>query len=161
MNISWTIDETNYLKTNYELKSDYEIGIILHKTTESIRGKRNILNLHRDKLISNKMRSESMKKARPSWSNKRKTSTYSKRRMRLYLLEKFGGKCVNCGNEDLDILEFDHINNDGYLYRQKETYSFIERNPSLFQLLCPNCNKKKRLYHMELMRLERENTPPF
>jgi len=59
--------------------------------------------------------------------------------------------CIICGNNDIDVLTVDHINNDGHrnrfidglgitLYR-KIMYGSIDR--SRFQVLCLNCNIKK------------------
>lgn len=62
-----------------------------------------------------------------------------------------GGQCVECGESDPAVLEFDHINNDGKEHR-KETgrvpiVDWILRNQEealeRLQLLCANCHARK------------------
>lgn len=62
-------------------------------------------------------------------------------------------KCVNCGCDEIDCLSIDHVNNDGYLQRKNKScsgfyfYQWIKNNgyPEEFQVLCRNCNWKKRM----------------
>jgi len=80
------------------------------------------------------------------------------RQIKLNLLKVYGGgkiACSNCGFEDADVLELDHINNDGkherdqlkmstpqfYRYLTKKNYPDKER----YQVLCRNCNWKKHI----------------
>jgi 5-methylcytosine-specific restriction endonuclease McrA len=66
--------------------------------------------------------------------------------LRLSLILKLGDKCVHCSNDDVDVLEFDHIIP---LHSKKRKYGNILRevksHPELFQLLCANCHRKKTL----------------
>lgn len=63
--------------------------------------------------------------------------------IRLFILEKkrdLGGKCVQCGFDDIRILQFDHLRDkfkSVSLLRSKET---IEKEVSKCQLLCPFCH---------------------
>ena len=91
------------------------------------------------------------------------------------VIEEYGGKCVSCGNDDFDVLELDHINNDGYLKNPRykgfrkgmhiRLYHKYIREGRIkkqdLQLLCANCNRKKARYNQELKRLERIHVPPF
>lgn len=71
--------------------------------------------------------------------------TYKKQR-RTDLINEFGGKCVKCGESDHIVLEFDHINDDGYLDKSRATIIFrVAKEPHRFQLLCCNCNRRKEL----------------
>lgn len=76
----------------------------------------------------------------------------SRRKRRLMCLQHYGGKCVNCGEDNWAFLEFDHINNDGSTHRKDagslNMVSYLINNnfPSDIQLLCSNCNKAKGLY---------------
>jgi len=58
--------------------------------------------------------------------------------------------CAHCGIDDVDVLTLDHVNGGGTQHRLKEgnkTYRWIINNnfPDGFQVLCFNCNWKKRL----------------
>lgn len=79
-------------------------------------------------------------------------------RNRQEVFSAYGGYvCAHCGETDPDVLEIDHINNDGAEHRRELTtiigrggsamYTWLRRNgfPPGFQVLCANCNKRK--YH--------------
>lgn len=97
-------------------------------------------------------------------NSKRSLIIYRQRRQ--ILLEKMGGVCVCCNENDIDVLVLDHKNNDGHLERKefkrnkhsdrlaqynKDPIGFME----LFQVLCANCNLKKLIYFNEFKRLEK------
>jgi hypothetical protein len=70
-----------------------------------------------------------------------------------------GSKCVGCGIEDPDVLQVDHINGGGSKERksfsntyQFEKYVFEHVDSGEYQLLCANCNWKKRYTHRETYR---------
>ena len=75
---------------------------------------------------------------------------YEKRR-RKTLLNLMGDKCMCCGETDPIYLQFDHVDNDGYLERSptkgrrvgKLTLLTYLENPKKWQLLCANCNWAK------------------
>ena len=61
-------------------------------------------------------------------------------------------KCANCGIKNLDVLELDHIKNDGAKERKirksgTQFYRWLVKNnfPSGYQVLCRNCNWLKYL----------------
>jgi len=77
-------------------------------------------------------------------------------RVRLILLEMYGGRCCRCGNDDYRVLQLDHINDDAPEDRKK--YGLSKRTIYLkiirgeidrkrYQLLCSNCNWIKRYEH--------------
>jgi hypothetical protein len=75
--------------------------------------------------------------------------TYNLRR-KLAVIKLFGSKCNYCNETDTDVLEIDHINNDGAIKRKfhndKNLYLKLvsgERNTDGLQLLCANCNAEK------------------
>jgi len=90
------------------------------------------------------------KRANPERS--RSSNNRSRERIKAELLALFGGKCCRCGFSDPRALQLDHIDGPGEdrrsLYRGgSRLYAAIlrgERDPSLFQLLCANCNWIKR-----------------
>ena len=70
------------------------------------------------------------------------------------IINYYGGKCVECGISDKDVLTIDHINSESpKIFRGNvritgsEFYSYLIKNdlPSGFQVLCFNCNYKKYL----------------
>ncbi len=73
-------------------------------------------------------------------------------KLRVEAIEKYGGRCVCCGEDEYKFLTIDHINNDGAEHRKKVPISYLtewlKRNkyPSGFQLLCYNCNMAKGHY---------------
>jgi predicted HNH restriction endonuclease len=99
-------------------------------------------------------------------------------RDRYLIIQILGMKCKLCGIDDIDVLQIDHINNDGYLHRKMVTpqgqrtgrktrsellsdhKNGVDLNKTL-QILCANCNYKKELYRRELEALERRNISPF
>lgn len=87
---------------------------------------------------------------------------------RLYFILK--PICVSCEITDLDVLNFDHINNDGYQDKKKfgsntmmyRYYADHLKEAKLkLQVLCANCNHKKKMYFLAFRRLEKINLPPF
>jgi len=76
------------------------------------------------------------------------------RQKRVEVLEKLGGKCVECGFSDHRALHVDHVNNDGYEDRKKlksvyQRYMAVMNDTeNKYQLLCANCNfiKKYEVY---------------
>jgi len=66
-------------------------------------------------------------------------------------------KCAECGFDDFDCLELDHINNDGYKHRHenknhvKNPYLYIKKlgYPDEYQVLCKNCNWIKHLKYLD------------
>lgn len=68
--------------------------------------------------------------------------------LRNIVIEAYGGKCVCCGETELDFLTLDHIKGDGGVHRRlvgKNTYNWAFKNkyPKELQVLCWNCNVSK------------------
>jgi 5-methylcytosine-specific restriction endonuclease McrA len=72
--------------------------------------------------------------------------------MRLEVLDRMGGKCVFCGEEDESALTIDHVLNDGAKERKEQRNVYLRlRNMAeiptdRYQILCFNCNHKKRIW---------------
>lgn len=73
-------------------------------------------------------------------------------RQKLIALGMYGGKCVCCGEQDIDFLTIDHIKNDGAKERKMmnnqsgKIYGYLIRHklqPKKYQILCWNCNLAK------------------
>lgn len=69
------------------------------------------------------------------------------------VINHYGKKCNQCNEDSIEKLTIDHINNDGAEHRRKTNcgtgqmiYRWIIKNnyPNIFQVLCFNCNCKKR-----------------
>ena len=74
-----------------------------------------------------------------SYTQRRKTEIHS----------LLGGKCKHCGEKDTRVLQIDHVYGDGAQERRAgltrmQLYRNIEKNTKRYQLLCANCNWKKR-----------------
>lgn len=88
-------------------------------------------------------------------------------RSKLYSL--LGDKCIICGENDKDVLQLDHINNDGKRDRLKftglQSYREYLKEPEIskhrLQILCANCNIKKQRILEEFNRLEKNEIIGF
>jgi len=78
---------------------------------------------------------------------------YRQKRRRL-VIDKYGGKCVCCGETKLEFLSMDHVNGGGTKERLKmkssstEFYRQIvkEKFPIKYRVLCHNCNQSLGFY---------------
>jgi hypothetical protein len=91
----------------------------------------------------------------PSQANSSRRKLYQEKRNAV--LEIFGGKCVRCGySEDKRALCLDHIHGGGAKDRRGQSgvswwYKVLKNpDPTLYQLLCSNCNIIKRDEEREL-----------
>lgn len=83
----------------------------------------------------------------------RKWAIISNQRRRLKVLIHYGGnppKCAWCGMEDIRVLTIDHIHGGGHQHRKQigcEIFLWLIKNdyPEGYQVLCRNCNWRKRL----------------
>lgn len=70
--------------------------------------------------------------------------------LKIEVFEKYGNKCSNCGESNIEYLTMDHIKNDGNEHRREiglQIYPWLKRNSypkDNFQILCFNCNYVKR-----------------
>jgi len=74
------------------------------------------------------------------------------RRIRNEVLAFFGPRCVGCWFENVLALHVDHVNDDGFLERNRyigRVHKLIAADPDAarrkYQVLCANCNEIKRL----------------
>jgi hypothetical protein len=75
-------------------------------------------------------------------------------RLRMEVLKVLGDKCVRCGFSDWQCLQIDHIKGGGEKERKRlrnnlTLYRNIIKNQEGYQLLCANCNQKKRYENQE------------
>jgi len=74
-------------------------------------------------------------------------------KVRLDMIKAYGGECRRCGISDVEVLDIDHIHNNGAEDRRNHLhgYNLYRHLKKLgwpkddFQLLCKNCNWKKHL----------------
>lgn len=78
---------------------------------------------------------------------------YSKNRsdeLRQAVLDVYGHECAECGEDDEDLLQIDHVAGGGNEHRreigQGNLYLWLRQNgfPQGFQILCASCNWKKK-----------------
>ena len=76
----------------------------------------------------------------------------SNKNIRIDIMEAYGGQCMCCGNNDIQHLTIDHINNDGNIARNDGKlggYKFYQElkkqgyPKTNLQILCFNCNCSK------------------
>lgn len=81
----------------------------------------------------------------------------NRQRQKQVAVSHYGGRCVHCGETDIRVLEFDHINNDGAKHRRAmrsgelgvktmNIHRWLAKNgfpQGVVQLLCCNCNRLK------------------
>lgn len=74
-----------------------------------------------------------------------------RRELRRLVIEKYGGKCVCCGETEPKFLTLDHVNNDGAAHRRvirkANIHYWIIKNdyPDNIQIMCWNCNSGRAL----------------
>lgn len=133
-------------------KSDYK-AIWEKKNPEKVSAyKKKWAEKNKDKIRAKdkKYRNNNPDKVR-LWDKNRKI------RIRNKVLSYYGGvppKCACCGEMEIKFLSLDHINNDGAKHRREikskgnNLYRWIVKNkfPSIFQILCYNCNCAKGFY---------------
>lgn len=79
----------------------------------------------------------------------KRTAADIARRMRVDVINRYGGKCVNCGFGDIRALCIDHVNGDGAKEKRLlNNYSRLRRmwhgpKSKKYQILCCNCNTIK------------------
>lgn len=95
-------------------------------------------------------------------TNGHKRKSYQKKyrkNKKLEFVKLYGERCVCCGDNRMEFLTLDHVNNDGNLLRGKNVTGTSKRdnlkeyniaiakhNPDKFQILCMNCNCGKAWY---------------
>ena len=85
-------------------------------------------------------------------ARKNKYAREAVKKLRLQVIEHYGGKCACCGETEINFLALDHINGGGSQHRkslkQKSLYRWVVNNkyPKDLQILCHNCNMAKGLY---------------
>ena len=97
------------------------------------------------------------RKSADAWAKKnyekiKAATTKYRRKKRLEVVDYLGGKCTACGLDEVCCLQIDHIDGGGNKERKKITDKQIQKKilagAKGYQLLCANCNWRKReKYH--------------
>lgn len=93
------------------------------------------------------------KQRNPDWYEKNKERIIAKNRqrqkvIRTVVLQRYGNKCVCCGETNPRFLTMDHIKGGGRAHRKSiaSIYDYLNLKPldeEQFQILCFNCNCSK------------------
>ncbi len=84
-----------------------------------------------------------------------KRSYSKKQKLLIDLKVKLGGKCIDCGVDNLEILEFDHIDQElkrkciSRLISNVEPIGKIKEEIDKCKILCGNCHRKYTIRQME------------
>lgn len=109
---------------------------------------------------------QKVKKAVNEWKSKnrprvRELLRESRWKLKLQLIEGYGGKCSCCGEKRPEFLSLDHVHNDGNAHRKElATNSKVKKIkcdkiwrqaikdgfPNYYTILCMNCNFAKSAY---------------
>lgn len=84
----------------------------------------------------------------------REAQTRSKQRIKVKAIEHYSQgtmACACCGEDELDFLCFDHVDNDGADHRRTNStpiYLYLHSRgfPAGYQILCYNCNCAKGFF---------------
>lgn len=83
-----------------------------------------------------------------------------RRKLKLDVINGYGGKCTCCGEPTFEFLSVDHMNNDGKKHRieisgrnagsSQSIYRWLRDNnfPAGYTVLCFNCNMARALYSL-------------
>lgn len=122
------------------------------KTREQLRGyEKTYRNKNRQK-YNEKSRNYQRRKWKERPEQARKYQREYRKQLRENLVKEYGGVCTCCGENRIEFLVLDHINNDGNEQRKKhgkgyQIYLYIKREkPKDIQVLCHNCNNAKQFY---------------
>lgn len=127
-------------KDSERQKQYYHYYYVLNKTKKRENRKRSYYKHHEKEL----------EQKRIAWA-KRSTKIATQRRVKRReqkqsIINKYGGKCICCGEKYIEFLTMDHINGDGAQHRKKigrgNLYKWIitHNYPNTFRVLCYNCN---------------------
>lgn len=103
--------------------------------------------------IKRKQREYYYKVKKPNRIEENKRIRELRKKQREKIIQYYGAKCKCCGEEKIEFLTIDHINNDGAKHRKEiggssKILNWIIKNnfPKDFQILCFNCNLAKSIY---------------
>lgn len=95
----------------------------------------------------------SLKHYRKNPQKHHKLVHFARVKLRIDMIIEYGGKCVRCTVSDIDLLDIDHINNNGAEHRKIDLFGYnlyrlLKKQgypKDDYQLLCKNCNWKKEI----------------
>jgi hypothetical protein len=129
----------------------------VHQQTYTLKRRRNLISLG---LCSNcgKFPLKDTTRCEKCANERKLHSRQWQRKLKLKVLNAYGGVCKCCGEKEVNFLTIDHINNDGAQHRRsirgrnnggagQSFYGWIVRNnyPNDLQVLCMNCNFGKKI----------------
>ena len=81
-------------------------------------------------------------------ANRRESYRKQYAQIKLEIFAALGNKCIECGNEDLRVLQVDHVDGGGHAHRKASGSSIkywmsVMKDLSPYQLLCANCHAIK------------------
>lgn len=92
-----------------------------------------------------------IKKRKSNYCSKKFNSVYYEYKRQIF--DMFKNKCKGCGEKDPLVLQVDHINGGGSKQRRKmnalDRCKHVLRYREQYQLLCANCNTRKKYLNKE------------
>jgi hypothetical protein len=93
-----------------------------------------------------------IKKSRKVYCSKKFNTKYYEYKKQIF--DMFKNKCNGCGEKDPLVLQVDHVNGGGSKQRKRmnalDRCKHVIKNKDQYQLLCANCNTRKKYLNKEL-----------
>lgn len=139
--------KAHYIAYNREWRKKNPEKVALWHKKYRDKNKEKLYELTKKWRLQNK---EKMREYNKKWRDG--TGRDYRRKIRLEVLEHYGGLCVCCGETQIEFLSLDHKDNNGNAHRREvgrrniAEWARQHAYPDFLQVLCHNCNLAKGFY---------------